>query len=123
VPEVSFSLPPLPNSVRAARDRVRGFLDSWATEEQRQTVVLLVSEVVTNAVRHAPGIVHVTVTVDSDRVLAQVRDTSPRPPCPRAADESGGRGIELLRLLATRWGVERHPDDGKTIWFEVAEAR
>jgi anti-sigma regulatory factor (Ser/Thr protein kinase) len=121
VPELSLSLPPRPESVRAARDRLRELLDSWATEEKRQTVVLLLSEVVTNAVRHAPGPVHVTVTLFRDRVHARIRDGNPRTPQLRAPDETGGRGIELLQRLATRWGVEPHADDGKTVWFEVAE--
>jgi two-component sensor histidine kinase len=123
MPELSFGLPPLPESVRAARDRLRGLLDSWATEGKRQEVVLLLSEVVSNAVRYAPGVIHVTLTVFTDRVTARVRDENPRPPQPRAPDENGGRGLEVLRALATRWGVEHHPDDGKTVWFEVTETQ
>ncbi len=75
----------------------------------------------TNAVRHAPGIVHITVTLFGDRVHAQVRDENPRTPQLRAPDETGGRGIQLLQRLASRWGVEQHPGDGKTVWFEVAK--
>jgi len=119
---LSLSLLPAPESVRTARDRLRELLDSWATEEKRQTVVLLLSEVVTNAVRHAPGIVHITVTLLGDRVHARVRDENPRTPQLCAPDEIGGRGIQLLQRLATRWGVEQHPGDGKTVWFEVAKA-
>jgi len=121
VPTLSLSLLPAPESVRTARDRLRELLDSWATEEKRQTVVLLLSEVVTNAVRHAPGTVHITVTLFGDRVHARVRDENPRTPQPRAPDETGGRGIQLLQRLATRWGVEQHSGEGKTVWFEVAK--
>ncbi len=121
MPKLSLSLLPAPESVRTARDRLRELLDSWATEEKRQTVVLLLSEVVTNAVRHAPGTVHITVTLFGDRVHARVRDENPRTPQLRAPDETGGRGIQLLQRLATRWGVEQHPGDGKTVWFEVAK--
>ena len=122
MPTLSLSLLPAPESVRTARDRLRELLDSWATEEKRQTIVLLLSEVVTNAVRHAPGTVHITVTLFADRVHARVRDENPRTPQPRAPDETGGRGIQLLQRLATRWGVDQHPGDGKTVWFEVAKA-
>ena len=122
MPTLSLSLLPAPESVRTARDRLRELLDSWATEEKRQTIVLLLSEVVTNAVRHAPGTVHITVTLFADRVHARVRDENPRTPQLRAPDETGGRGIQLLQRLATRWGVEQHPGDGKTVWFEVAKA-
>ena len=124
VPTMSLSLLPSPESVRTARDRLRELLDSWATEEKRQTVVLLLSEVVTNAVRHAPGTVHITVTLFGDRVHARVRDENPRTPQLRAPDETGGRGIQEVGGVVGgehRWGVEQHPGDGKTVWFEVAK--
>jgi anti-sigma regulatory factor (Ser/Thr protein kinase) len=120
MPELSFSLPPLPESVQAARARMRGLVGSWADEETRQAAILLLSEVVTNAVRHAPGRVHVSVTLVRDRLHARVRDQSPRLPMGREADEHGGRGIELLGVLSRRWGVQEHPGNGKTVWFEVA---
>jgi anti-sigma regulatory factor (Ser/Thr protein kinase) len=119
MPELSFSLPPLPESVQAARARLRGLLDSWGDEETRQAAILLLSEVVTNAVRHAPGRVHVTVTLVRDQLHARVHDQSPRLPMGREADEHGGRGIVLLRVLSRRWGVQEHPGNGKTVWFDV----
>lgn len=120
MPMLRFSLQPLPESVQDARVRVRRLLDSWADEEKRQDAVLLLSEVVTNAIQHAPGRVHVTVTLFRDRLHARVRDESPRLPSDREADEHGGRGIELLHVLSRRWGVQQHPGNGKTVWFEVS---
>ena len=58
------------------------------------------------------------VTLSGSRLLAQVHDDSPRPPVPRAADETGGWGIGLLDELSTQWGVDQH-SDGKTVWFEI----
>ncbi|MDQ1617326.1 MAG: hypothetical protein QOJ60_3265 [Actinomycetota bacterium] len=119
--QVRFSLPARPESVRAARNRVRGLLDSWADEEARHAVLLLVSEVVTNAVRHASGTLQVTATLGRHRVRAMVLDHSPQLPALRPDDESGGRGLRLLEALATRWGVQQHQANGKTVWFEVTD--
>jgi two-component sensor histidine kinase len=84
---------------------------------------LLLSEVVTNAIRHARGgTILVVVTLSQGHLLAQVQDDSSNPPVRRAAGESGGRGLELLDQLSTQWGVDPHSDDGKTVWFEINDA-
>jgi anti-sigma regulatory factor (Ser/Thr protein kinase) len=119
--QVRFSLPARPESARAARHRVRGLLDSWADEDARHAVLLLVSEVVTNAVRHAPGTLQVTATLGRHRLRAMVLDHSSQLPAMRPDDESGGRGLRLLEALASRWGVQQHPANGKTVWFEVTD--
>jgi two-component sensor histidine kinase len=121
MPEFRLSLPPMAASVKLARNRLRALLDSWADEQTRHAALVLLSEVVTNAVRHAPGAFQVTVTLAKHRLYARVRDESPWPPRAREPDEHGGRGLELLRSLSQRWGVEQHPGDGKTVWFEVAD--
>jgi two-component sensor histidine kinase len=114
-----FKLRPRLDSVAEARARLRAVLDSWADENRRQTAVLLLSELVTNAIRHAHGAVRVNVTLAKERLRAQVRDESPDPPQRREADESGGRGMQLLDGMAQRWGVRQHRGDGKTVWFEL----
>jgi anti-sigma regulatory factor (Ser/Thr protein kinase) len=114
-----FTLRPGFDNVAVARARLRAALDSWADEDRRQTAVLLLSELVTNAVRHAHGAVRITVTLARERLRAGVRDESPDPPRPREPDESGGRGMQLLNGLAQRWGVRQHRGDGKTVWFEL----
>ena len=85
------------------------------------TVTLLTSELVANAVLHAGG--HIDVHVDVDRGVVRVRVSDRGPGLPaRKPDESGattGRGLVLVDRLARVWGVDR---DGprKTVWFEVA---
>jgi two-component sensor histidine kinase len=81
--------------------------------------MLLLSETVTNAIRHAPGSLHIRLQLVGQRLLAAVDDESPWPPRQRKPDESGGRGMELLQRLSKRWGVQQHPGDGKTVWFEL----
>jgi two-component sensor histidine kinase len=119
MPEFRLTLPPQPDSVKRARDRLRELLGSWADEQTRQAALVLLSELVTNAVRHAPGLLQVTVTLAKHRLFARVRDESPWPPRSRRPDEHGGRGLELLHGLSDRWGVKDHPGDGKTVWFEI----
>jgi anti-sigma regulatory factor (Ser/Thr protein kinase) len=118
-----FTLRPSLDHVAVARARLRALLDSWADEDRRETAVLLLSELVTNAVRHAHGAVRVSITLAGERLRAAVRDESPDPPEPREADESGGRGMQLLQGMAQRWGVRQHRDDGKTVWFELDSRR
>jgi transcriptional regulator with XRE-family HTH domain/anti-sigma regulatory factor (Ser/Thr protein kinase) len=82
--------------------------------------LLLISELVTNSVRHSESDwIDVAITVETDRLRIEVSDQSTRPirPRTRAEDNAGGWGLALVAQLATRWGVERE-DTGKTIWVE-----
>jgi anti-sigma regulatory factor (Ser/Thr protein kinase) len=78
---------------------------------------LLVSELVTNAVRHASRDIELTVTVTGDRICVQVRDDSPHAPHRREAASShhSGRGLAIIEALAGGWTVSWHEDDTKTV--------
>jgi anti-sigma regulatory factor (Ser/Thr protein kinase) len=78
---------------------------------------LLVSELVTNAVRHASREIELTVTVTNDRICAQVRDDSPDAPRRREAASShhSGRGLAIIEALAGGWTVIWHDDGTKTV--------
>jgi anti-sigma regulatory factor (Ser/Thr protein kinase) len=81
---------------------------------------VVVTELATNAVRHADSAFSVSVTGDGARVRIGVRDCSrampaPQPPSPHRLS---GRGLLLVSALATRWGVEPRPD-GKVVWAEL----
>ena len=87
-----------------------------------QVVVLLASELVSNAVVHGPeaGAVRIHVRIDGATVRVGVRDSGggtptvghPEPTAP------SGRGLALVEALSSDWGIQSHPD-GKTVWFEV----
>jgi len=83
---------------------------------------LLVSELVTNAMVHA-GDTEVPVSMEqtADHVRISVADSSPTAPTPRdtGPEAPGGHGLQIVESLASEWGVEQHPDDGKSVWFEV----
>ncbi|MBB2921686.1 ATP-binding protein [Cellulomonas cellasea] len=93
-----------------------------APESAVDLVELLTSEVVTNAVKYGSaehGIVLSVGWADS-RVTVSVSDANPSAPVVHRSDpeDLGGRGMELVELLAESWGVESHAD-GKTVWFTV----
>ena len=108
-----------PASVPAARRFVAGLIADLDSEAQ-ETATFLVSEVVTNAVLHARTDVTLRCTVEPHGVLVEVTDENLQVPLPRRHDEEAvtGRGLELVELLATGFGVAS-TGDGKTVWFTV----
>lgn len=112
---------------RWARSRLAG-LGIAADEPLAETLILLVSELVTNAVVHTgrPAVLRLSLpgaqtgAAPSTTVRVEVADTSSRAPVPRCAcdDATGGRGLALVDCLADRWGWS--PEDaGKSIWCEL----
>ncbi|MFE9425372.1 SpoIIE family protein phosphatase [Kitasatospora sp. NPDC006697] len=115
---VGWTLPAEPTAVSRARRLVRGALRDWSVAELTDTVELLVSELVTNAVRYASAPIGVRLTL-AGVLLVEISDPLPDPPRERHAAEGdeGGRGLELVRRLALRWGA-RAEGMGKVVWFE-----
>jgi DNA-binding NarL/FixJ family response regulator len=110
-------------SARAARRFVSQILTGWDDDggDLTDTVTLLVSELVTNAVVHAGSDVEVSVRLTPTAARIEVTDASAVSIKPRHAtqDEDSGRGLALVESLARRWGVRPAPGGGKTVWFEV----
>ncbi|WP_406276748.1 ATP-binding protein [Streptomyces sp. NBC_00191] len=108
-----------PASVSAARSFTRDILVEQPLEES-ETVELLVSELVTNAVRHGAGPILLSVTVRGGSLRCEVTDAHPAFPCLMAAgaDDESGRGMRLLHELSHLCGV-RADHQGKTVWFEL----
>lgn len=118
----ALELPPSTDSVPVARQFARRAAgDSSADVE---TLLLLVSEVVTNAVLHARSHIRMDVLPMPDVVRVEVHDASPiEPRVHHFHLTSGtGRGLRMLEQLARRWGVDAEPGGGKVVWFEVGEA-
>ncbi|MFE5891365.1 SpoIIE family protein phosphatase [Streptomyces sp. NPDC056462] len=102
-----------------ARRLARRALARWGMEELTDSVELLVSEVVTNAVRYASRPVTLRL-LRTDVLRCEVGDDVPQLPRlrqARATDE-GGRGLYLVNRLARRWGATRL-STGKVVWFEL----
>ena len=84
---------------------------------------MLTSEIVTNAVRHAGGILTIDIECDSEHLAVAVSDDSPDIPVVRefGAEDIGGRGMRLVEHLAAVWGCTPRPDGrGKVVWFRLA---
>jgi len=119
----------LPGGVGApmrARHALQQRLVDVVDEPLLTDLALLVSEVVTNAVRHGgggeSGQVGIRIEMEDDVMTVFVTDPGegfdvPRKPVPRLP-RSGGLGLFLLDQLSTRWGVER-VDDGTRVWFRL----
>jgi anti-sigma regulatory factor (Ser/Thr protein kinase) len=117
----ALELPPTTDSVPLARRFVRSALRESRCDVD--TVLLLVSEVVTNAVLHARSGIRLEVEDREDTARVEVHDGSPVPPRLHhfRLTSGTGRGLRMLDQLATTWGVEPGPD-GKVVWFEVGTA-
>ena len=102
-------LPPQPASVSEARAHVRGLLESTGREDLVETAVLLVSEVVTNALLHAGTDIDVAAALDDSGLRIEVGDGSPHLPSRRRYAATAGTGRGLLMLEAARRRLGRHP--------------
>ncbi len=121
--EVRTMLTPHPTSVGAARRFVRDVLMSrQVADGVVDTVELLTSEVVTNAIIHGRSGPQLAVTVAGNVVRVAVQDLSPEVPVRRLGrlDDVSGRGVVIVEELATSWGVELVGNGSKRVWFEVA---
>jgi serine phosphatase RsbU (regulator of sigma subunit)/anti-sigma regulatory factor (Ser/Thr protein kinase) len=116
---VSWTLPPRPTAVREARGGVRETLTRWGLEELSPTTELLVSELVTNALRYATGDLQVRLLRDRT-LVCEVRDGVDALPRARQAadDDESGRGLQVVHRLAKRWGA-RPAEQGKVVWCEL----
>ncbi|MER5204512.1 SpoIIE family protein phosphatase [Streptomyces sp. NPDC002825] len=115
-----WRLPREPRSVGRARELARAQLAAWDLEPLVDTVELLVSELVTNALRYGEGEIRLRLLLDRT-LVCEVWDAGlvqPRRRRARDTDE-GGRGLQLVGLLSSSWGSRRTPR-GKTVWFELA---
>ncbi|MFJ9822450.1 ATP-binding protein [Streptomyces sp. NPDC101151] len=118
--DASWPLPRELTSVRRARRLVTAQLEEWALEDLVDTAELLASELVTNALRHTRGPLRLNLQVRDSRLRCEVEDADSTGPVRVVvdADAEGGRGTELLDLLAEGWGSIRTAT-GKTTWFEL----
>ncbi len=114
-----WTLPADTSVVGTARRLVDRQLASWGLDEAAYTTGLVVSELVTNAIRYGDGPVRLRLIRDRGRLLTEVTDANSTSPHLRRARENdeGGRGLFIVMRLSTHWGV-RHSRHDKTIWSE-----
>ncbi|WP_405557771.1 ATP-binding protein [Streptomyces canus] len=115
-------LPRAAESARPARQLVTNALNSWHLTQVSDDAVLIISELVANAVRHAKAEpIRVTVKrVNSQQVRLEVSDRSRSMPYLRVPrpNDIGGRGLPMVDALCERWGTNLYPW-GKCVWAEL----
>jgi anti-sigma regulatory factor (Ser/Thr protein kinase) len=118
---LSVDLPPEPSSATRARTLAREQLERSCPSDAVDTIALLVTELVTNAILHARTPLLLTVDTGPDHVRICVEDASNERPALRRYDPDAvtGRGLALVERLASSWGVDTTPA-GKVVWCEVA---
>ncbi|MET7422673.1 SpoIIE family protein phosphatase [Dactylosporangium sp. NPDC005555] len=112
-------------SASAARRFAADVLTAWQQPQVVDDALLLLDEVITNAIQHTVGDVTVELRL-GDLLRVTVHDTSIRPPerrtSPTDADSDNGRGLHIIEHLATAWGSELVPTGGKRVWFDLPRA-
>ncbi|MGI5459105.1 SpoIIE family protein phosphatase [Streptomyces sp. CA-249302] len=115
---VTWDVPTDPSEVGRVRAAAARTLAEWGLADEAFTTELILSELVTNAIRHANGPVRVRLIRDR-ALICEVSDGSSTAPHLRraAGTDEGGRGLFLVAQFAERWGT-RYTTDGKVIWTE-----
>ncbi|MFI1864853.1 SpoIIE family protein phosphatase [Streptomyces jumonjinensis] len=113
-----WEVPSDPSAVGEVRAEVARKLAEWDLEDEAFTTELILSELVTNAIRYAIGPIRVRLIRDR-ALICEVSDHSSTSPHLRqaASTDEGGRGLFLVAQFADRWGT-RYTLDGKVIWTE-----
>ena len=127
-PKIALRTPrPDARSVRAGRDFTLTTMHRWGTAERGDDIAIVVSELLTNALRHALpdigqvprlGSVRLGLLLPGRSVICAVADPSPKTPTPRQPDVlcEGGRGLHVISALADTWGCSPPSHAGKVVW-------
>jgi hypothetical protein len=117
---VSWTLHDVETEIPASRVRVREALLDWDLPRMVETAELLVTELATNALLYGKSPIELQVLLLDDVVTFAVADADP--PLPRfrrsSYDDEGGRGLQLVATIASRWGA-RATSTGKVVWCEL----
>jgi len=120
---LSVRLPRDPVAGAAARRVVRMRLGHFLTVETLEDVLLVVSELVSNAVLHGRGDIELRLAYDGSRVTGDVVDQGAsfvRPVHRLAHGQIGGNGLHIVDRVASCWGIN---DDAAHVWFEISAPR
>jgi anti-sigma regulatory factor (Ser/Thr protein kinase) len=124
MPMFRISLQQSPTSPGRARERVRSFIEENRLCEEPEIALLILSELVSNAVMHGAQPIQVVVSGEAGKLRIDVADGDTHVPRPGLHfgndDRSGGRGLHIVNALSEQWGTTVH-EHGKSVWAEVIE--
>jgi signal transduction histidine kinase len=123
--EVRFELPPDLTAAREARAATRSVLPGWRLTALLEPVLLVVSELVGNAIRHGRPPIDLRLRRAGRGVRVDVHDDDARPPIASdsAVDAESGRGMLIVDAVASDSGVDQVEGDGKVVWARVDPER
>jgi two-component sensor histidine kinase len=104
--------------VKSSRDARAAVLVLPLGSDRKERAVLVVSELTTNAIVHAGGVLYLQVFQYDSGVRLEVADASPRRPGPIKVNLTSGRGLQMVEALARAWGWAPKPW-GKVVWAEL----
>lgn len=121
-PEASVELPRALASVASARRFAEASLREWRLEELIDDTLLVISELVTNAVTHAESSCRIRLSLNPGRLRIDVLDggAGTPEPMPFSQTEEHGRGLYMVDAVTAAWGLEDVPGEGKLVWAELA---
>ena len=119
--EAHVSLRAEPTEIGVARRFVAERMSRWHSGHDTDTAILLVSELVTNAVVHAHSGVYLSVRLEEPVLTVEVLDAGEELPTvlDTQLDSTRGRGMRLVASLADDWGIRPIPGHGKAVWFAL----
>ncbi|MFE4424719.1 ATP-binding protein [Streptomyces sp. NPDC056817] len=103
-------------------------MHAWGLDALIDDLTLIISELTTNAVRHAlaadskpPSKAWLGIARTGKTIVCAVSDPSPTPPAPHHAEDlaQGGRGLHVVKALTSQWGYAKAEPTGKTVWARV----
>jgi hypothetical protein len=118
--KVQANFPPVPASAGEARQLASRALDQWGLAAAEETALLLLTELISNGVRHANTALTMVLSYEGSRLHVGVSDHDTQPPSlmPASLQNHHGWGLRLVSLLSSDWGTTVNPD-GKTVWFDL----
>ncbi len=119
--EASVVLPAATTAPRDARRFTADTLHAWGVDGTVEEAELIVSELVTNAFRHAESVSRLALSLNSDCLRIEVVDYGPGGAVRRRTrpDDIGGRGLLLVEIMADRWGAQ-HDGYEHVVWCELS---
>jgi hypothetical protein len=116
----TWDAPPTPSDLSVTRGKATAVLTEWDVHgEAAEPTLLVLTELLSNAIEHARPPLRVTLGLGGDYVRVEVHDTAAQPPrCRPQEDEGRGHGVQIVAALAMRHGWTPDPE-GKTVWADV----